>query len=306
MAENDKAIVFDESQFLELGLKTAGFKKWQTYKHHTNIRRFKKAYSAVLRTAADMWEALRTEPPDSLAHIGIEAKPIHLLIALRWAFKYDTEDDLGNFFGVTAKTAAKWSKYIAKRAAILQEKRMGSLDDNNKGLRFLMTIDGTCCPIWEPKPFSKDNACFKFGMKPGVNYELGVSLYEPKLIWINGPMQPGVKTNLMVFQEKLKAELPVGTKAIADGIYVSEPEHVSTKNDLDSKEVRKFKNRALARHENFNQRLKCYKILSEKYRHGRKVKNQPEIPHGIAFRFVCCIVSFQLENGATRLLDPYP
>ena len=125
------------------------------------------------------------------------------------------------------------------------------------------------------------------------------------LIWVYGPTQPGKKTDLMVVQEKLKGELPAGTKVIADGIYASEPDYCS-KNDLDSKEVRKFKNRVLARHENFNQWLKCYKILTDKYRHGRKIANKPELPHGDAFCCVCLIVMVQIKNGSTYLLDPYP
>ena len=99
---------------------------------------------------------------------------------------------------------------------------------------------------------------------------------------------------------------PITFAPIGDSIYAGETDYCSTKNDLDSKEVRQFKERALARHENFNQRLKCYKILTDKYRHGRTIKEAPKLPHGFAFRAVCLLVMFQLENGSTRLLDPYP
>ena len=126
---------------------------------------------------------LREKPANDPSHIGKGAKPLHLMLALCFAFKYDTEDDLGHYFNnMTAKTVSKWTKIYAKKVSLLLDEMMGTLKSNNKGLKWIMSVDGTCCPIWEPQPWSKENACHKFGNELGVNYEVGLLLLEPKLI----------------------------------------------------------------------------------------------------------------------------
>jgi hypothetical protein len=226
---------------------------------------------------------------------------------MRFLTKYETEDDLSTFFDIKLdKTVGKWTKHYTTKIAKLLPNLTGTLEENDTGLVFLMTIDGTHCPVWEPCPFSKRNASHKFGMNPGFNYEIGLSLFEPKLIWVYGPTQPGKLTDLMVFQVELKQKLPTGKRILGDGIYKSEAEHISMKNDLGSKEVQQYKDRALARHESFNNWLKRCNILSHAYRHDRKLKNDPALPHGVAFRAVCVVVQTQINNGSTWLFDPYP
>ena len=67
--------------------------------------------------------------------------------------------------------------------------------------------------------------------------KIGLAIHEPKLLWVYGPTAPGEMTDLTVFQASLKANLPIGARCIADGIYACETEHISIKNDLDPKEV---------------------------------------------------------------------
>jgi hypothetical protein len=81
----------------------------------------------------------------------------------------------------------------------------------------------------------------------------------------------------------------VGKKVIADTIY-KDPT-CSIHNRLDTPEVKRFKKRAQARHENFNGRLKIYSVLSGKFRHGHE-------KHKSVFEAVCVIITqYQLENG---------
>ena len=184
---------------------------------------------------------------------------------------------------------------------------MRTLEENDKVFIFLMSIDGTRCPIWEPKPWSKVNSSYKLGKTPGVNYELGISLYEPKLIWLHGPTQPGAMNDLTVFQDKLKWELPQGRKVIADQIYAPKTDYCSTRNDFDPKHLIQLKYQACARHETFNQSLKCFACLDkEPYRHGQKMKgDEPHLPHGVTFRACCLLVQVQLNNGSTPLFDAW-
>ena len=178
---------------------------------------------------------------------------------------------------------------------------LGSLSDHDDGLTFMMTVDGVHCPIEEPRPFSTENSSHKFGGKPGVNYELGLLMHKPKLIWCHGPTKPGKYNDISVFRLKLRGEMDEqvpGRKAIGDKGYRGEPDFISTYNDFDPPELIEFKGRALARHETFNQRIKCYKCLSTSWRHKK-------IPHEHAFRAVCVLTMIQIENGSTTLFDPY-
>ena len=65
-------------------------------------------------------------------------------------------------------------------------------------------------------------------------------------------------------------------KIIADKGYSGESTLISTSNDLDDLEVKKFKYRVLARHESFNSLLKNFACLKTKYRHGVE-------KHGLSF-----------------------
>lgn len=303
-----RAKPFLAQEFLGLGLTTANYPNWNNYLPHTQLYRFRKHFGVSPQTVADCWRMLRDSDDDDI-RLEKNAKPMHLLLACRFLWKYDTEYDLGSFFSIKSpKTVGKWCRdYVGKMSKLLAG-MMGSLDDNDHGLIYIMSIDGVHCRIWEPRPWSRKWSSHKFGKKPGVNYELGVSLWEPKLIWIYGPTPPGTMTDLVVFQSLLKGCLPQGKKVVADGIYASEKEHCVTKNDLDPVALRNFKNRASARQENYNQRLKCFKVLDVPYRHGVHVKFGVEahIPHQNSMYACCVLTELQLANGSTHLLDPWP
>jgi hypothetical protein len=180
---------------------------------------------------------------------------------------------------------------------------MGTLDENDAGLKWFLSVDGTHCPITEPRPLSSEWSSHKLGGKAGVNYEIGLLIDKPELVWVEGPTKPGKENDLMVFRRRLKLAMDAmrlqGRKCIADGIYGAEPDYVSIKNDFDPQEIKHFKNRVSSRHENFNGLLKNYSCLTKKFHHGVDW-------HKICFRAVCCLVMFQIESGGASLLDPYP
>ncbi len=157
-------------------------------------------------------------------------------------------------------------------------------------LVFFLSVDGTHCPIEEPRPFSTKWSSFKLGGKPGVNYEIGLSIKESKLVWVNGPTAPGEHNDLVVFRQCLKGQLPPGKRVIADRGYTGEEEFISTYNDLDPREVAAFKERVCARHETFNKRVKIFNCLTKRFRHG--VEN-----HKIAFEAICVLTLLEFENS---------
>ena len=67
--------------------------------------------------------------------------------------------------------------------------------------------------------------------------------------------------------------------------------NVSTPNPMDSKELAKFKSRARLRHETFNSRLKCYQILSNRFRHSRA-------HHQAVFEAICVTAQYTMDNGS--------
>ena len=167
------------------------------------------------------------------------------------------------------------------------------------GFIFFLSVDGTHCPIEEPRPFSTKWSSYKLGGKPGVNYEIGFCIHESKLLWVNGPIPPGNTNDVKIFSRSLKHKLPVGRRAIGDDGYVGvkHQDYVSTKNDLDPREIAEFKDRVLSRHETFNKRLKIYRCSTTRFRHG--VEN-----HKVAFHAICVLTVYDLADSP--LFNAYP
>ena len=115
----------------------------------------------------------------------------------------------------------------------------------------------------------------------------------------NGP-HPAGKSDLAMFRSGLKDEIPAGKLALTDNGYRGEPGKCSYKNPFDTPAVRRFKNRALARHETCNSRLKAFKILEDRFRTmGPTREGGPtrEDKHKAVFVACAIIIQYQMENG---------
>jgi len=112
---------------------------------------------------------------------------------------------------------------------------------------FIVTVDGMHCQIQEPHhPMQSKNPVFYShkSNQAGIMYEIAVSVFQNKLIWIKGPF-PASKHDITIFRQKgLKNKIPQGKKAIADRGYCGEPALISTPNFFDPPDLRKFKSRA--------------------------------------------------------------
>lgn len=122
-------------------------------------------------------------------------------------------------------------------------------------------MDGTDCPIEEPKPFSGKWFSHKF-KGSGLRYEVGLSIFSGELIWIYGPFPCGQYPDLSIFRMRMKQLLLPGERTVADNGYrdpaCAIPEQFS--GDSTHKRIR-------ARHEIVNWRLKKFFVLSHKFRH---------------------------------------
>jgi hypothetical protein len=181
------------------------------------------------------------------------------------------------------------------------------------GVFFFFTVDGTHFKINEPTPFSTEWSSQKLGGHAGLNYEIALAIWDTKLLWVHGPTKPGKVNDITVFRgeaskgftkslkEKVFTEsenIRRQIRGIADQGYLGEPDYLSTRNKFDPEELALFKNRALARQETFNAKLKTFEILATAFRHGHE-------NHQVAFEAVCAVTMYKLEAEG-GLFDAYP
>ena len=82
----------------------------------------------------------------------------------------------------------------------------------------LATVDGTdfCIPEYGPKFFSH-----KF-MSSGLQYEVGVSILNGKVVWTNGPYECGKWNDITIFRNAMLSMLGPNEQAEGDDCYVGE------------------------------------------------------------------------------------
>lgn len=167
---------------------------------------------------------------------------------------------------------------------------------------FVLSVDCVDFKIEEPThptlPKDKSFYSHKHG-SAGLKYEIGISIFHSKVVWIAGPFRCG-RHDATVFGRKggLKDQMvkyAPGKRGIADGVYSKYKDILSLPNPNDNKELHNFKTRARMRHEVFNGRVKHYQSMSQCWRHGIE-------KHQIAAEAVMTTVCYQMDNGA-RLFD---
>lgn len=192
-------------------------------------------------------------------------------------------------------------RWVRKIQALLPTKikfidRFDDDDPNNE--LFIIGVDGTDCKTWERQhelfPMDRQLMSHKF-KHAALKYEIGVAVYENKIVWCNGPF-PGGRHDLTIFRDDgLKERMPEGKIAIADrGYQTSKPDEVNmiaTPQMNDDPEYHKFMSRVRCRTETVMGRLKAFKILSEVFRHGEK-------KHEWAFKACIVVVQYQIDHGA--------
>lgn len=152
-----------------------------------------------------------------------------------------------------------------------------------------VTVDGTDCRIFEPKPFNSKWYSHKF-KKAGLRYEVAVCIKTGDIVWINGPFPCGQWPDLKIFRRALKYLLGDGEMVEADLGYRGEPNFVRTPHTYVSRSDRRAKRNARARHETVNKRLKDFNCLALVFRHDRTF-------HRSCFLAVAVITQLSFENG---------
>lgn len=178
---------------------------------------------------------------------------------------------------------------------------------------FGFSLDCVDVRVWEKRHDHHFNINRKlFSQKfahAGIKYEIVMSLSASKCMQVVGP-KPASFHDTKMFRLKTKEKLIYlrrfgkNVMGIADGIYKpgSKPEErdeagmMALPSTVDSDELHSFKSRIRARQETFNGRIKNFAFLQYTYRGTDYNK------HGRAFRAICVIVQYQMDNGSPLFL----
>jgi hypothetical protein len=173
---------------------------------------------------------------------------------------------------------------------------------------FLISVDGTHCPIHEPRtdPSSKWYS-HKFN-GPGVSYELALAIHSNRLVWINGPFPASIH-DITIFRSAedpsagLISMIPEGKRAIGDSGYSGEPMKVAVTRPDDSAKSKKFKARVKSRHENFNGRLKNLRVLSLPFRNGYDRHQEDASDDDETFFLAVCRIRLAIDDTSEDISD---
>jgi len=282
-------IALTPSQLLRYGLETVGFDvaRQRRTRAATNIERFRAAYGVGPGACSAVYRDLQTTAIPA-ARID-KPNSFYFLVALNWLATYKKEAEMAGFFHCDDKTLRNHiKKYVDAIAALKEEKVIW--DDGGDEM-FLLSVDGVHFRINEPRTEPSSKWCSHKHKSAGLSYELGISIYKNKLVWINGPFKAATHDKT-IFKKDLSKKIPAGKRAIADRGYSGKAcEHqLSIRNARDSQGLKEFKKRVRARHENFNARIKNFFILEDRFRHGVK-------RHKTVMEAVCVLVQYDMENG---------
>lgn len=263
---------------------------------HDN-RRFYSSYGLTPETIKAIFDDLQTL--DIGQELRIQKPNIKfLLMTLNWWKEYRTENNMAGHWKVSEKTFEKhvWA-YTRAIQAISKHKIKWPFDGDNLPKEiFVLSVDGVHFKILEMRQTpDKDFKSVKLGRGAAVSYELALSIWQGKLVWINGPFPAGV-TDLVIYKKPggLKSKIPPGKRLIGDKIYLTKntPE-ISGRNLYDDDKLGKFKERVKARHETFNRRIKSFNILDNRFRS----KTDRMQKHKSVMTAICVAVQYDMENG---------
>lgn len=157
-----------------------------------------------------------------------------------------------------------------------------------------MILDGTECPIRRPnKDIQKE---WYSGKKKHhtIKYEVGVSLFDPKIVWVSGPMPGSIHDLTMARKNRLFRKLIPGEKVMGDMGYVGHPRMVTPlkKNSKINPKFRNWFNKKFGKIrvkvEHVLHRVKIFDCFNQEWRHSLKY-------HQVAFYCAINILAVELK-----------
>ena len=116
------AILITDQQFMILGLESAGFSGWERTSNARNVERFRCWYGPRPKCCEKIWFDLQNSVE---CCIGIDANPLHFLLALRFLKGYPSaETELAGTFAMSEKT-----DFISRPENSAAKRRKGEKED---------------------------------------------------------------------------------------------------------------------------------------------------------------------------------
>jgi DDE superfamily endonuclease len=258
-----------------------------------DFHRFRSFYGIGPKACKNVFEEIKEK------RLVKNPKIDHFLVALSWMKQYPTESNHAGHWRLTENTSRNICWKYAEAFQELKEHKIKWTchdPDNLPDEVFIASVDGVHCMISEIRS-NPDKKWFSHKHKTaGVVYELAIAVFNGSLIWINGPFPAG-QSDLAVFRKPggLKSKIPDGKRVIADQGYKAE-NILSTRNPMDTPEVKELKRRAKARHEVFNGLLKNFQILSTRFRTTHGGEQERLDRHKRVFEGCCVLVMYEIED----------
>ena len=299
-ADHGVTVVISPDLMQRKGLLIANFdEERQDRAPKSNAQRFLDRHGSTPIQLCVIWEDLQTTTLESARVPPEKLKIYYFFLAHHFLRHYQTESERHATNPVRAQTQRDWVWYFVEKIAMLRYQKIVWTPRHIEGDDiWVCTVDGTMSAANEKasqeEDIVKDPKMFSFKHhSSGFNAEVVVSLFESRCLWINSGGNAGENGDRTLFRKPdgLREWLQsIKKKAIADAGYTGDPNEVSTPNGHDEPAVRKFKARALKRHEKFNNMLKVFDCLKVRFRHG-------EERWKVCFEAVATICQHHLENG---------
>jgi hypothetical protein len=245
-------VFFTPSEMLHRGLLAVGFQEHQIKRvvPRKNLSRFRTSYVSHPRVYSDLFLRLQTTEVNGSQLLdcsvwGAEKTLNYFFMAIHLLAKYPAENDAERIFSFhpCGKTFSTHAWDLVRKIASLSPEVIvwpdswRNPDKPEAGdTHFIITVDGTHCPIEEPTlPSFKEQRKFyshKFE-SAGLDYEVALSIFEPKCVLIAGPYPAG-KNDITIFRKRLREKMmearengSIEYRAIADRGYRGEPKMTS-------------------------------------------------------------------------------
>ena len=298
--------VYTAKEMLFEGLKLAGLDaEAQKAQPKSNLQDYVDLYGSRPEVLAVIWVDLQSTTYERARVPREKLNLDYFHMTHHYLRQYPTESERRfDYLQVSRRkqTHREWVWYYVEKIRALKQQKFfiprSHIDGDDI---WIATLDGTMFSSWEiaGETRAKDPAMFSFKhQSAGFNAEVAISIKESRCIWINGPGKAGENSDLHLFQKEggfREVLHEIGKKVIADGGYRGQQQFISTPNSHDSASVRKFKSRALKRHEAFNGMIKKFRCLSDKFRHTADKDAERWIS---CFEAVVVICQYHLENGS--------
>jgi len=297
---------FSEDEMMLHALKFAHYddERISRVSRKTNVQRFKRKYGSNPCVYIALWKDIQLIRDD--AYRLVVKNPVGDLkaffLAIHFLRKYTTGANEEAVFGWSKRTCRKKKWEMIKRFQYMKETKIvwpkeWEVDPSSAEFGdipiFLVSVDGFHCEIQEPSTgtWSKNPEYYSHKFhKAALAYEVALSVYQNKVVHINGPFKASTQ-DTTIFKGGVRKKIPKGRRAVVDNGYKGKDKKTSKPNPLDQPHVRKFKRQVRSRQECFNTRLKTFKCLKEQFCHG-------EEKHRVCFEATAVICQYQLKNGS--------